>query len=97
MGAQLKETAESKAPHLSHSPVPQVLLLIQSCPTLCDPMDCSTLGFPVHQHLPELAQTLVHGSRWIISPLSLGVHIMGKARLDDLSCPRSVLSFNIGT
>ena len=31
----------------------------QSCPTLCDPMDCSTPGFPVHQ-LPELAQTHVH-------------------------------------
>ena len=29
----------------------------QSCPTLCDPMDCSTPGFPVHPQLPELAQT----------------------------------------
>ena len=29
----------------------------QSCPTLCDPMDCSTPGFPVLHHLPELAQT----------------------------------------
>ena len=27
--------------------------------TLCDPMDCSTPGFPVHHHLPELAQTHV--------------------------------------
>ena len=32
----------------------------QSCPTLCDPMDCSTPGFPVHHELPELAQTHVH-------------------------------------
>ena len=32
----------------------------QLCPTLCDPMDCSTLGFPVLHHLPELAQTYVH-------------------------------------
>ena len=32
----------------------------QSCPTLCDPMDCSTSGFPVLRHLPELAQTHVH-------------------------------------
>ena len=31
-----------------------------SCPTLCDPMDCSTPGFPVHHQLPELAQTHVH-------------------------------------
>ena len=32
----------------------------QSCLTLCDPMDCSTPGFPVHHLLPELAQTHVH-------------------------------------
>ena len=32
----------------------------QSCPTLCDPMDCSTPGFPVHHQLLELAQTHVH-------------------------------------
>ena len=33
----------------------------QWCPTLCDPMDCSTPGFPVHHQLLELAQTHVHG------------------------------------
>ena len=32
----------------------------QWCPTLCDQMDCSMLGFPVLQQLPELAQTHVH-------------------------------------
>ena len=32
----------------------------QSCPTLCDPMDCSTLAFPVHHQLPEPAQIHVH-------------------------------------
>ena len=32
----------------------------QSCLTLCDPMDCSTPGFPVHHQLLELAQTHVH-------------------------------------
>ena len=32
----------------------------KSCLTLCDPMDCSTPGFPVHHHLPEFAQTHVH-------------------------------------
>jgi len=31
----------------------------QLCPTLCDPMDCSTPGFPVHHQLLELAQTHV--------------------------------------
>ena len=33
----------------------------QSCPTLCDPMDGSTPGFPVLHHLPEFGQTLVYG------------------------------------
>ena len=32
----------------------------QSCLTLCDPMECSTPGFPVLHHLLELAQTQVH-------------------------------------
>ena len=32
----------------------------KSCPTLCDPMDCSTPGFPVLHCLPEFAQTHVH-------------------------------------
>ena len=31
--------------------------LAQSCLTLCEPMDCSMPGFPVHHQLPELAQT----------------------------------------
>ena len=32
----------------------------ESCLSLCDPMDYSTLGFPVHQQLPEFTQTHVH-------------------------------------
>ena len=32
----------------------------QSCPTLCDPMNRSTPGLPVHHQLPEFAQTHVH-------------------------------------
>ena len=32
----------------------------QLCLTLCDPMDCSMPGLPVHHQLPELAQTHVH-------------------------------------
>ena len=32
----------------------------QSCPSLSGPMGCSTPGFPVLHHLPELAQTHVH-------------------------------------
>ena len=37
-------------------------LVAQSCPALCDPMDCSIPGFTVLYHLPELAQTHV---RWV--------------------------------
>ena len=32
----------------------------QSCPTLCDPMNHSTPGLPVHHQLPEFIQTHVH-------------------------------------
>ena len=31
----------------------------QSCPTLCDPLNCSTTGLPVHHQLPEFTQTHV--------------------------------------
>ena len=46
---------------------PYCCSVTQLCPTLCDPMDCSTLGFPVH-HLPELAQTHVHWVNDAIQP-----------------------------
>ena len=34
--------------------------VVQSCPTLCDPMNSSTPGLPVHRQLPESTQTIVH-------------------------------------
>ena len=40
----------------------------QPCLTLCDPMDCSTPGFPVHLQLLELAQTHVHQVSDAIQP-----------------------------
>ena len=51
-----------------------------SCPSLCNPMDCSMPGFPVLHYLPEFAQTHVH---WVddtiqpshpLSPLSPPTH-----------------------
>ena len=39
-----------------------------SCPTLCDPMDFSTPGFPVFYHFPKLAQTHVHWVSDAIQP-----------------------------
>ena len=41
----------------------------QSCLTLCNPMDCSMSGFPVHHQHPELAQTHVH-------PVSDAIHLI---------------------
>ena len=40
----------------------------QSCPTLCDPMDCSTPDLPVHHQLPEFTQTHVHWVSDAIQP-----------------------------
>ena len=40
----------------------------QSCPTLCDPMNCSVPGLPVHHQLPESTQTHVHWVSDAIQP-----------------------------
>ena len=42
----------------------------QSCWTLCDPMDCSTPGFPVHHQLLELPQTWINDAIQPSHPLS---------------------------
>ena len=42
------------------SPGVQFSSVIQSCQTLCDPMNRSTPGLPVHHQLPEFTQTQVH-------------------------------------
>ena len=43
----------------------------QSCPTLCNPMNCSTPGLPVHHQLPEFTQTHVHQVSDAIQPSQL--------------------------
>ena len=40
----------------------------QSCPTLCDPMNCSTPGLPVHHQLPKITQTHLHRVSDAIQP-----------------------------
>ena len=40
----------------------------QSCPTLCNPMNCSTPGLPVHHQLPEFTETHVHRVSDAIQP-----------------------------
>ena len=45
---------------LCHSSESAISSVVQSCPTLCNPMNCSTPGFPVYHQLLELTQAHVH-------------------------------------
>ena len=54
----------------------------KSCPTLCDPMDCSTPGFPVLHNLPGFAQTHVHLVSDAIQPL----HSLSNSSLCSVLC-----------
>ena len=49
-------------------PSVQVSSVAQSCPTLCDPMNRSTPGLPVHHQLPEFTQTHIHPVHDAIQP-----------------------------
>ena len=51
-----------------HDSTNQFSSVPHSCPTLCNPMNCSTLVFPVHRQLPELSQTHVHRVGDVIQP-----------------------------
>ena len=46
----------------------QIRSVAQSCPTLCDPMNRSPPGLPVHHQLPEFTQTHVHRGGDAIQP-----------------------------
>ena len=46
----------------------QIRSVAQSCPTLCDPMNYSTPGLPVHHQFPEFTQTHVHPVSDAIQP-----------------------------
>ena len=52
MGVAESDTTEQLHFHFSS--------VIQSCPTLCDPMNCSMSGLPVHHQLPEITETRFH-------------------------------------
>ena len=53
---------------IPHKCLFQFSSVAQSCPTLCDPMNRSTPGLPVHHHLPEFTQTHVHRVSDAIQP-----------------------------
>ena len=48
----------------------------QLCPTLCDPMNRSTPGLPVHHQLPEFTQTHIHRVSDAIQPFILGCPLL---------------------
>ena len=60
----------------------------QSCPTLCDPMDCSVPGLPVHHQRPELAQTHVH---WIGVAIQLSYPLLSSSPAFSLPASGSFL------
>ena len=45
---------------LVNAKIAQIRSVTQLCPTLCDSMDRSTPGLPIHYQLPEFTQTHVH-------------------------------------
>ena len=60
----------------------------QSCPTLCDPMDCSTPGFPVHSLTPEVYSNSCPLSQWWHPTISSTV-IRFSSHLESFQAPGS--------
>ena len=58
--SNLSKVIEEKIPGLDSNLVSCCCSIAQLCQTLCNPMDCSTPGFPVLHHLPRFAQTHAH-------------------------------------
>ena len=79
--------------------------VIQSCPTLCDPMECSTPGLPIHQQLPEFTQTMSIRSvmpsnhlilcRPILLPPSIFCRIRVFSKVSSLHQVAKVLEFQL--
>ena len=67
-GKRMKAGITSLVHFESHNGSPCCGSAPESCLTLCNPGDCSLPGFPVHHHLPGLAQTHVHGVNDAIQP-----------------------------
>ena len=64
----LAKSAEISCLLLEKSPSVQFSSVTQTCPTLCDPMNRSTPGLPVHHQIPEFTQTHVHRVSDAIQP-----------------------------
>ena len=57
---QLAEKAFRELDTLRRTLSAQFSSVTQSCPTLCDPMNGSTPGLPVHHQIPEFTETHLH-------------------------------------
>ena len=77
------EQGRDSVMHIYVSILPQFSSVAQSCPTLCDPMNRSTPGLPVHHQLPEFTQTQRPSSRWCHPAISSSV-------IPFSSCPQSL-------
>ena len=60
ISASLSTVPSKSTAHSLIMAVLQFSSVAQSCLTLCDPMNCTTPGLPVHHQLPEFTQTHVH-------------------------------------
>ena len=67
-GSRYVKTVYCHPAYLTYMQSQSVSTVAQSCPTLCDPMNCSTPGLPVHHQLPEFTQTHVHRVSDAIQP-----------------------------
>ena len=63
---QMQQSELRKLDNFEHSV--QFSSVAQLCPTLCDPMNCSMPGLPVHHQLLEFTQTHIHGVGDAIQP-----------------------------
>ena len=64
----MQETPETQVRSLHQEDPLQFSSVTQLCLTLCDPMNCSTPGLPVHHKLPEFTQTHAHRVSDVIQP-----------------------------
>ena len=84
--------------------------VVQSCPTLCDPMNCNTPGLPVHHQLLEFTQTHVHrvsdaiqpshplSSPFPPAPIPPSIRVFSNESTVHMRCPKYWnLSFNMYT
>ena len=57
---RLSSSSSNSMAYISSSLSVQFISVTQSCPTPCNPMNCSMPGLPVHHQIPEFTQTCVH-------------------------------------